>query len=313
MNHLSQVTNTKAFSRPPTSPHEIDRACFGSRQGTKAHQTGRAWPYLVLVVILISALVSFGYSRRIGSTDAGGEKSAGVESRDAGAAYVVGDLGGRPVRIPSSYVSLVEYEGDPTWGEATRLDRPQRSQSSRLTSFGLDMLYPEMTVATTDELRNRKAAAPLRTTNWLSIGVLSGDRFGLPGPVNRIATAYLKEGIGVFRFEPSATPLYGLTAYSPAGTDASTGKPYRDHRDAETLYVHRDSSGQPDVLIQCANRPNLEAAPCKHQFSLEPEMKVLVYVHYRRGMLSEWASIQRSVSKQIVEFTVPSISDPVRK
>lgn len=65
---------------------------------------------------------------------------------------VVGDLGGMPVTIARHIPHLVEYDGDPGWGEKRKGPPPERTHASRLNSFGVHVRYPDMATLSSPEL-----------------------------------------------------------------------------------------------------------------------------------------------------------------
>ncbi|MHA3082347.1 hypothetical protein ACX1NX_04050 [Acinetobacter sp. ANC 5383] len=47
----------------------------------------------------------------------------------------IGDVGGIPVNLPNHIVHLVEYDGDPSWGEKRVGNIPERTYQSKFNSF----------------------------------------------------------------------------------------------------------------------------------------------------------------------------------
>ena len=48
------------------------------------------------------------------------------------------------VRIPRHYAEYVEYDGDPGFGEKRKGPVPERTFESKLSSFGMDVRFPDM-------------------------------------------------------------------------------------------------------------------------------------------------------------------------
>lgn len=209
---------------------------------------------------------------------------------------VVGDLGGVPVTMPAAQVRLVEYAGDPGWDGPPLAVVPRRTHASRLVSFGLDVRWPDMRVADTPALRDERVRAPLRSTTWIGVTILAGPRFGASDPLDRLATAYVAHGIGIFRFEALAQREHGLDVLVVKGVDPATGRALREHDHAEDLFIHRNEQGHVDAVILCGHRPNSEAAQCQHHFTLEPGMKALGTLRYRRALLPQWQQIHAAVT-----------------
>ncbi len=46
--------------------------------------------------------------------------------------YAIGDLGGVSVNLPREFVELIEYDGDPNWGEKRVDKKPERTYNKSL-------------------------------------------------------------------------------------------------------------------------------------------------------------------------------------
>lgn len=215
----------------------------------------------------------------------------------------VGDLGGVPVTIPKHFAEFVEYESDPRWSEGRTTERGPVTHASKLVSFGFYLRYPDMAGESTPELRADKRNQPISTTTWLNVGITTGKHFPGTGFMDRLLS-HLNDP-GKLQHAAVADPWNGLTVYEPIDVDPKTQVPWRDHRDGDRVYVHRDATGAVDVYIKCSNRP-YESATCQQEFSLEPKMKALVYVTYRRGLLPHWQEIQSSVARVVLSFEEPA-------
>lgn len=235
-----------------------------------------------------------------------GMVATGTPSHD-----VVGDLGGMPVTIPRHFADLVEYSGDPAWGEARKGPRPRRTHASRLASFGFYVRFPDMAGLSTPELRQHKQSQGIYNTMWISVGVTTGDIYPGHGFLDRQADALDKpDGILKYEhYEKLPGQLFGLTVYAAAGTNPQTNKPYREHSQASDRFVHRRETGRVDTYIRC-NNVTRHVATCKQNFSLEPDAKAKIYVSYRRDLLPHWQQIQASVAQLILSFkTAPTSSE----
>lgn len=219
---------------------------------------------------------------------------------------VVGNLGGVPVTIPRHFANFVEYEGDPGWGEKRQGPRPERTHQSRLVSFGYYVRFPDMAGEATPELvKDRSNYSPSKTP-WIRVGVTTGSIYPGNGFLDRRAS-YVRKRDGNLeykQYEQLPEPFHGLTVYGASGADPKTNRPYREHPDADDVFLHRDRLGAVDAYIKCSNR-NVPAPPCSHEFSLEPHMQALVYVSYRRSELMRWREIQVAVTKQVRGFQLP--------
>jgi hypothetical protein len=220
---------------------------------------------------------------------------------------VVGDLGGMPVTIPRHFADLVEYNGDPGWGEKRKGHRPERTHASKLSSFGFYVRLPDMAGLSSEELRLHKKNQKMRDTMWISVGLNLGERYPGDGFLDRLTNAMGKPGniLKYEQYEQLPDRLYGLTVYAAGGVDPKSNKPYREDTDAHDIFVHRDDAGKVDTYIRCSNR-NVPAPPCTQYISLEPNLKADIYISYRRGLLPEWQQIQTSVTQLILSFRAPT-------
>ena len=60
--------------------------------------------------------------------------------------YAIGDLGGVSVNLPREFVELIEYDGDPSWGEKIVGKKPERTYQSKINSLGFDIRYTDKTL-----------------------------------------------------------------------------------------------------------------------------------------------------------------------
>ena len=249
--------------------------------------------------------------------------------------YVIGDLGGMKVRIPSYFANYVEYEGDPTWGEKRQGSVPVRDFNSKLKSFGFDVRFPDMAGRSSIELwkdqRSRVDAKwehyyyPEKSpTHWIDVGVASAKSYPVNGFLDRLTNGTLsfnakaKEGyypaMAYKQYEKLHKHEYGLTVYAPPGIDPRTNKPFRDDDRAKDVYVFRDANGNVFTYIECQNRLQYShTRSCQQFISLEKHMKTEVRITYNRAVLPHWREIQAKVSELILSFEVPTDVVPITK
>ena len=104
---------------------------------------------------------------------------------------VVGDLGGMKVTIPRHIPELVEYNGDPRWGEKRQGPRPQRTHDSKIASFGFDLRYPDMATLSSPELRADKKKQKTFETMWIGVTVGTGEIYPRDGALDSRAHSEL--------------------------------------------------------------------------------------------------------------------------
>ena len=221
-----------------------------------------------------------------------------------------GDLGGVLVEIPSHMAEYLEYDGDPGWKGGENNHAPRTSES-KIRTFGVDVLYPEMMGKSSIELRKNFSSRIYEATNWIYIVVVSGEGYSGDGSINKLATASLARKLdpdGEFfwnRYEKLSQKQFGLEVYVPNGVDPKTGTSYRNGEHAKDIFVARNLNGEAVSYISC-NHEEAALARCTHRFNMAPYMSAHLAVHYRRGLLSEWSFIQDRVYDLFAGFAVKS-------
>lgn len=220
---------------------------------------------------------------------------------------VIGDLGGVPVEMPRDSVRLVEYNGDPDWGEDFKDGIPERTYESKISSFGFDVrytdgaLYDGIVGKWSDEYEAQKN---LSDSPWVSVGVNSGSRYLDTNGIDRIANGRINarpDRHPVFTYAKLPETQFGLEVYAPPGIDPKTNTPWREARSAKDVFIQRDDNGTIATYIKCSNR-DVERPPCSQYFDLEPDMKLDVYVSYSRYVLQDWQQIEQVVRKALLDF-----------
>jgi len=226
-----------------------------------------------------------------------------ILAKAGGVREVIGDLGGVPVRVPLEFAKNVEYDDDPAILQPRLKPVRVRSYSSRLRSFGFDVRYPDMAGTGSEEARKDRAAHLPGNTFWILVGLNAGEHYPGAGSTERLTSSRLgrPEPATGAPYQLAAEKTCGLDTYVLTGNDPNGDKPNREHSNAQDVFVGRDAAGNATTFIQCSNRP-LHAAPCKQFFDLEPQMRAMVYIHYRRGLLCEWRGIQGATSQLISSF-----------
>lgn len=222
---------------------------------------------------------------------------------------MVGDLGGVPVTLPSHFANFVQYEDDPGWGEKRKGAKPQRTHQSKLISFGYYVRFPDMAGLSTLELWKDKASYLASKTPWIDVGVSAGRNYSGNGALDRLTHSHVETPNTILKYsnyEKLSAQEHGLTVYAAVGLDPESNKPYREHDSAEDVFVHRDKSDRVDAYISCSNR-NVSAPPCRHYFSLEPHMRALVTLGYRRSLLPQWREMQDAAAKQLLSFKAQQV------
>jgi hypothetical protein len=227
-------------------------------------------------------------------------------------ADVIGDLGGMPVKISRNVAEYVEYDGDPGFsGPPRHGPPPQRTYASRLKSFGFDVRFPDMAMLTTREMVVDKANHNIYNTPWMGIGISSGEIYPGRGFMNRLtAIEKIENRYWWNDYEELPKKYFGLTEYRLKGTNPNTGRPAREDRDAEVIYLFFDDMKNIITRIDCSNVPH-EAAPCRQRWDIGNHgLSVKVSAGYRRGFLQDWALIQEKVTQVILNFRADPCAVP---
>ena len=220
---------------------------------------------------------------------------------------VVGDLGGVPVEIPADSVRLVEYNGDPDWGESFEGAVPERTYESKINSFGFDVRYTDGALydGFVGELADEyDAQKNLPDSPWVSVSVHSGNRYHGKGSVHSIGDGTINPTYEVtpnHYYEKLPQSKYGLEVYAPPGIDNKTNTPWRENRFSKDIFIKRDENSIITTYIKCSNR-DVERPPCTHYFDLEPTMGLYVYVGYSRYVLKDWQQIEHVVREALLRF-----------
>lgn len=237
---------------------------------------------------------------------------------------VVGDLGGMPVLIDRRIVRLVEYDGDPGWGEKREAPPPERNHTSRLKSFGFYVRFPDMKSLDNPELlvdfeRHHPTAVPmeqgLRDQNpWLDGGVQSGSSYPGNGFLNRLYEGTILnpdlQPIGA-QLVPEPSPVEGLELFIPRGNEPSTGRPWRYERSWGDRYIHRDGRGNTTTYIRCSYRRGTKRpTSCIQEWSMETYgLRIVISVSYAHALLPKWQEIQNKVSQFVLNFKDSKAAD----
>lgn len=219
--------------------------------------------------------------------------------------FVVGDLGGMKVKIPSYYVDLMEYEGDPGWTGRRNGPAPVRTYQSRIISFGATVRYPDMAGLSSPAMWADKDNYTPANTPWISIGFISGPIYPGDGFMDRGAQRVI-DSIGTRSpdiFKKQAEKLFdGLDLYVQQG-ESIDGQPRREIE--SDVHIYQDKTGQIKADIRCSNA-NYPAALCQHKFSMEDDgLQIKVTIRYRRTMLDQWQKMQEKARHLVLNWKAP--------
>ncbi|MHA3049645.1 hypothetical protein [Acinetobacter sp. ANC 4641] len=229
------------------------------------------------------------------------------DSKKIHSTVTIGDLGGVPVNLPNHIVGLVEYDGDPSWGEKRVGDIPERTYQSKINSFGFDIRYTDgqLLDKNNKNLKKQYGVEKLKPDNpWILVGINSGKRYYGKGSTHRIGDGTIHpqtKDSPVHTYAKLVDKKYGLEVYAPPGIDPKTNTPWRENQYAKDVFIQRNKNGEIVVYIECSNR-QVRRPPCKQYFDLEPNMHLYVYAVYSRWDLEYWQQIQSTIKQAILNF-----------
>ncbi len=214
-----------------------------------------------------------------------------------------GDLGGTPVNLPREVAEFVEYDADPRVGERRLGPVPRRTHKSVIRSFGFRLRFPDWATFADPGAREDFRQARIATSQWIWMGVNSGEFHPKDGFLDRAAYVTLERESPspLFRYEPIHSEIPGLAAYGVKGTDPQTGKRWRDNDFARDIFIARDHDGKVRTMIRCRNHPRY--ASCSQSWSLERiGIKTELSASYPRRMLNHWDEIQKAGTEKVLGF-----------
>jgi hypothetical protein len=219
--------------------------------------------------------------------------------------FVIGDLGGMLVKIPSHFIKLVEYNGDSEWIHTAdgKHESPPRTQDSKLMHFEFDVRYPDMVTRSTLELERDYQKTPSYKTKWIRVEVRAGKLFQDADFLSKMVKR-INEPPASFQYielTQDAQSIDGLTLLAAEGINPKNKIPHRFNHYADDIYIAHHQDKRVSAYINCSNSP-VESAPCRHEFSLEPDAKGAISLSYRRELISEWKPIQNSLRNLILNF-----------
>lgn len=230
-----------------------------------------------------------------------------------GLPYIIGNLGGKPVNLPSTKVDLVEYDDSPGWDaeKIKNYNPPPRTYASVIESFGFEMRYTDGLVrelyhkAPQYSEQQYQTQKKLTNSPWLYVGVCAAKCYNEKGFNTSFKGILKKSSIQLpqYRYQKVSETIYGLELYAPPRVDKKSSISWRDHPDAEDMYVYKNSQGEVTTIIKCVNR-KVKLQTCSQTFNLQPTMKVTVRILFSYNHLADWHEIQEKVIKTIESFVI---------
>jgi hypothetical protein len=157
-----------------------------------------------------------------------------------------------------------------------------------------------------EKIQEEKHREPLPESRWIDIGISAGEDYPGDGFLDRRASYLDMPGKYWWsNYKRLPDDEHGLEFWVVADIDPRNGKPGRESRDTDDVYIHRDTSGKVDTYIWCGRTDVPRGvARCHMGFSLEPKAQVEVKVGFRRRLLPEWQRIQQSAHDLLLSFEI---------
>ena len=149
-------------------------------------------------------------------------------------------------------------------------------------NFSFDLLLPDLTLYVGSILNRPKSYKT-------SVGILIDARFPDETYSNWQLNLGINQEIKRWNFKNQG-PLYGLSAYVP------------ESQYPDDLYIHRDFSGNPDVIIYCSKKNNGNDI-CRELFSINGRIKARVTAYFNKTNLIRWLEIKEATEKTLNSFT----------
>lgn len=224
-----------------------------------------------------------------------------------GLKYWIGNLGGKPVKLPPTIFTVWEYDDSPdTWGgtkeEMAEYKKRPRTYNSIIKSMSFDMRYSDGILRefyykappASREQYEREHNRP--DSKWLDISVYSGQRYGAGDMSFYWNNRTEKTQYEHLNYHPTNRKIYGLQEYALENQ-------WRYELMAEDMYVHKNENNDVTTVISCTNG---RSQRCEQRFLLLPELKAKAVVHYNRINLKDWRLIQQRVSESIQPYIINS-------
>lgn len=231
--------------------------------------------------------------------------------------YIIGDLGGVPVNLPSSVVQFVEYDDSPGWDmEKLKNYRPaERNYQSKIISFGFDFRNPDGLLHDSKNPESVKAFKDAKKfkrgkidrnyqDNWVRVSVshYGSNENALTNYTRWIINPYDDQKIDYY--SKVGGKYYGLNYYYLLGINPQTGNFFREEIAlVEDVYINESLDGKVLSLIRCSVN-NVPSPPCTHDFEFPAFMKIRVSLSYSRHNLKYWKQIEQKVVDIISSYII---------
>lgn len=223
--------------------------------------------------------------------------------------YIIGDLGGVPVNLPSSIVRLVEYDDSPGWDmdKVRTYDPPVRNYQSKIAAFGFTFRNRDALLLDRDNpevYQSYESSRSNRDNDWISVSISSGSNYGgVENLYGKLLQDNLSEEDPAYNYIATNEVFHGLEVYRNPHINPENNIPWRETSLADDIYIARDAAGNVRTYIYCATVDDVPTPPCAHSFEFPPPMKLRLRMGYNRRILEQWQSIEDNAVKLIYSFS----------
>ncbi len=233
-------------------------------------------------------------------------KMYGDDPSDYNAPDVVGNMGGRPIRVPSYVAIFPSWEDTPTAfaPEWETYKAPPRNYQSKMKDFSFELNFE------TGEIRDDRFTDSLALDKqrkqsghpWVSVGITNGVDASLKERKDFL-DGYLQDdlegkSIPANIYHKTDQTLYGLEVYAAPKIKDRWTNSYPDD-----VFAARYPDGHVRTYIKCSTN-KVPTPPCSHEFVLRDGIVVLMDLSYDRHRLADWQKIETAAKRAFLSFIV---------
>lgn len=238
----------------------------------------------------------------------------------------IGNLGGKPVSIPSGVVfTWVRYIGDPgdfdSSIKAQLYNRPPVTYQLPIESFGFQYRLTDGAVKTSSEQTdadymhdNNTLIPKMKPFPWGHVIVYNIVDLNKPRNYNLALEESLQATKKVYHFNyiEQSEPVYGLI-YLKAnnGIDPSTNKPWQEDTSGPDIFISKNKNGEIKTYIKCDFIGKVQY--CYHLFYIDNNMHVTIYISYNRVYLKLWQQTEKNITAILNSWIVTNDGKLIKK
>ena len=224
--------------------------------------------------------------------------------------YIVGNINGVPVKIPSGVapINIPAYDDTPSmFSPEWKTYKPhKRTYKDNLRSFGFEFKYPENKLFSSDVNYSQYRE---ETHKWMDAGVQAW-KTSVPDTFEKFFRRKINANRGFSEDDPlgkqgnhynkTNQTLYGLQVYE-VNQDVLKR---RTHIGDWDIFVHRNNDGEVIAFIECSTKNDVPHPPCTHHYPLSDFNGARGTLRYDRHHLEHWQEIQQMAENHLRSWIV---------